>query len=253
MAEKHRATRIVWDYSIPNPSDPSEKIIFRSIRRASTYLELGRYLLLNPPNKHPFRPGDLGKLAYAVQTYRRDVETWVAMRMCKEIMLDPDKSDGELLKKVIDELHNLSWDSDCEEKGFFLIQPMMDTYVAVSDTDWSLEAVGVSKIPSIKAKCPKTQDGKKLKGYWYEPSFEQYEAWNSRIAIIHLRRMTEMFAECALTGQQIGGLTIPEMFSMVRLAVGTVKHALQMPSESKSDKKALPESEKKDKHDERLV
>jgi hypothetical protein len=252
MGEKYRATRVVWDYEIQNPSNPSDKIYYRVVRRAPTYLELGRYLLRNPPNKYPFRPGDLGKPAYAVQTYRKDVETWVAMRMCEEVMANPDEDDGELLKKVLDELHNLPWDTDCEERGFFLIQPWIkSTYVdVIKNPEWSLKAMGYDKTPYMKSKFPTNKEGHAMVGYWHEPSPEQYEAYKSKIAIMHLCRMTEMFSECALTGQQIGGLTIPEMFSMVRLAMGTVERALPMPSESKSDKKALPQPDEEKDNDE---
>lgn len=223
--ELHPATRIVWTLEIPNPENSGEPIIFKKIRRSPTYLELARYLIANPPNKKPFKPRDLGRMAYALQTYKADVETWVAMKMCESIQDSPEFTDGALLKQVLRELRHLQWDTDSKERGFYLIQPMAKTELA-TESRWQLEAIGYDSIRTIKARYPKDKDGKSLVGYWHEPEPDEYEEWNARIAIMHLKNVTIQFAEASLTGQTIGQLKPRQMLRMVEGAMETVKKAL---------------------------
>jgi hypothetical protein len=218
LEKERRPVFILWDCRATTPE--GEEICFRVRRNSAKYIELAEYLLENPPNKSPFLPRNLGVVAHALQTYRKDVETWVAMRMMTAVLSDPEFDDSELFPQILRELHQLPWFPGSSWKGFFYIQPMFENIKAELNKDgsWTLGAVGIKNVPYLKAKG--------LKGYWYEPSFENVELWKSRIAVNYLRRATEMYAEAALTGRSIGQLGPRQLLHLVDAASKSLQKAL---------------------------
>ncbi|TLY00429.1 MAG: hypothetical protein E6K90_03690 [Thaumarchaeota archaeon] len=214
---------VLWDYKAHGTEN--EDIPFHVKRMSAKYVALAEYFLDNPPNKVPFRPRDIGVAAHALQTYRKDVENWVAVKMMNAIREDPEFTDGDLFAQVIRELHQQPWYPGSTWRGFYYVQPMPKTIKRATREDlWALRAMGKDGLPYLKAQ---------ELGWWAEPKFENLELWKSRIAINHLRRTVEMYAEAALTGRSIGQLKPAQLFYLVEAATASVKKALPAPTEEK--------------------
>jgi len=230
--DKPRAIRIVWNYEVVGPDRTlSLKPV---IRRSPNYLELARYFLKHPPigKGGAFRPGALpGKLVAVLQTYRHDVETWVAMEMCSAITQDPQHDDDALFKQVLRKLHHKEWDDDVAERGFYLVQPAPLyglSKVKGKDTEWQLRVLGKDSMPDIEAKGI---------GWWREPEPDEYEGWQTRIAFIHLRSMATACAEAAITGRPLGALNTEGILRLVETAALTAKKALPPAKSDEEDEK----------------
>ncbi len=212
---------VLWDYKAFTPEN--EEIPFHARRTSAKYLALAEYFLDNPPNKVPFTPREIGVAAHALQTYRKDVETWVAVRMMNAIREDPEYTDGELFATVIKELHQLPWYPSASWRGFYYVQPNPKAIERAERDDlWAIKAMGKEIPPYLRA----TEVGR-----WAEPQFENVELWKSRIAINHLRRTVDMYAEAALTGRSIGQLKPAQLFHLVEAATNSVRKALPPPKE----------------------
>lgn len=143
------------------------------------------------------------------------------------VLSDPEFDDSELFPQILRELHLLPWCPGSSWRGFYYIQPMFENIKAeLKDGSWTLSAVGIKNVPYMKAKG--------LKGYWYEPSFENVELWKSRIAVNYLRRATEMYAEAALTGRSIGQLGPRQLLHLVDAASKSIQKALPPADEEKA-------------------
>ncbi len=212
---------VLWD-SIASALE-AEEVHIRARRNSAKYLALAEYFLDHPPNKEPFRPRDIGVAAHSLQTYRRDVENWVALRMMAAIAEDPEFNDGDLYATIVRELHQLPWHPGSGWRGFYYVQPTAKKITSSSRADmWAMKALGKDSLPYYRAEQI---------GWWAEPSFEDSELWRSRIAINHLRRTVEMYAESALTGRSIGQLKPRQLLYLVEAATQSVKKALPPPKE----------------------
>jgi len=222
---------ILWDYKANGPD--GNQVNFKKRRNSAKYLGLAEYLVNNPPNKKPFKPrDDLGVAAHAIQTYRDDVETWVALRMMNAVLNDPEYDDEDLFQGIIKELHELPWYPGSSMRGFYYIQPMATRVRAANRQDsWAFDSIGAS-VPYMRAEG--------VMGLWYEPSFEDSELWKTRLAVNNLRKSVERYAEAALTGRQIGNLTTSQHWYLVNAAVKSIQKALQSPPDDR--KKTLSEN-----------
>ncbi len=229
-ADEPRPIYIRWEASL---SVEGEDIRIITKRYSGRYLSLAEYLLDHPPNKEPFRPSDLGERAYAVQTYRADVENWVALKMAQAVSEDPEFGDTDLFRQVIRELHNLPWNDGSGWKGFYLIQPMAHRMKRVERWSWSMQAIGKESFPSYSPVFSEKVRGEKVNvmGLWYEPSFENYELWKSYLALTQLRRMAIAYTDAALTGRSIGQLKPAQMLRMLEAALSSAQKALPPPKE----------------------
>lgn len=219
---------ILWDYETKGPE--GDDVRYRVKRISKNYLDLAESFLDNPPSKKPFLPREIGIAAHALTTYRRDVETWVAMRMMTAILEAEEFDDSELFPHILRELHQLPWHSGSSWKGFYYVQPLAENITTeFKDQSWALKALGMKKMPYLKAE--------NLIGRWYEPNFEDVELWKSRIAINHLRRVTELYAEAALSGRSIGQLNSSQLMHMVDAARKSIQKALPAaPKEEENEK-----------------
>lgn len=216
---------ILWDTVATGPE--GEEIRMPARRVSAKYLALAEYFLDHPPNKTPFRPSEIGVAAHSLQTYRRDVENWVALKMMAAILEDPEYDDDALHGAILHELHTKPWYPGSGWKGFYYVQPIAKSITASRRTDmWALKALGKEGLPYLKAE---------ELGLWAEPPFEDTELWKSRIAINHLRRTVEMYAEAALTGRSIGQLKPRQLLYLVEAATQSVKKALPMPPPQTED------------------
>ncbi len=219
--EGPRPLVVLWDSVSAGPE--GDEIHIRARRTSAKYIALAEYFLDNPPNKTPFRPRDIGVAAHSLQTYRKDVENWVALKMMAAIVEDPEFMDGDLHTQVIRELHQLPWYPGSGWRGFYYVQPIAKRISTSPRGDmWAMKALGKESLPYLRAEQP---------GFWAEPSFEDSELWKSRIAINHLRRTVEMYAEAALTGRSIGRLKPAQLFYLVEAATKSVRKALPPPDE----------------------
>lgn len=220
---------IKWDYSakLEDGSDYN----FQTLRTSVPYLKFAKYLVENPPNEQPFRPHDpaLGDAAAALKIYKRDVETWVGMRMMNEIASGNESDEADIFALVMNELHELPWYPGSEWRGFYLLQPMAKRIRPAKKKSWAFEAMG-QEVPYIRA------DG--MKGYWKEPTFEEWEQWNTRLTVNAIVATTERMAEATLSGRQIGQLTKDQQRSMIGLTIRSIDAAL--PSDAAPSKKELP-------------
>jgi len=212
---------VLWDCIASGPE--GDEIHMRVRRNSAKYVALAEYFLDHPPNKTPFRPRDIGVAAHSLQTYRRDVEKWVALKMMAAILEDPEFRDGDLHAEVISELHRLPWFPGSGWRGFYYVQPVAKRIRPSPRGDmWAMKALGKDSLPYFRAEEI---------GFWAEPSFEDAELWTSRIAINHLRRTVEMYAEAALTDRSIGQLKPRQLLYLVEAATQSVKKALPAPKD----------------------
>jgi hypothetical protein len=212
---------ILWDSVATGPE--GDQIHIRARRNSAKYLALAEYFIDHPPNKTPFRPRDIGVAAHSLQTYRRDVENWVALKMMAAVLEDPAFDDGDLHSVVIQELHQMPWFPGSGWRGFYYVQPIAKSIKPAPRGDmWALKAMGKGSLPYLRAEDI---------GLWGEPSFEDSELWRSRIAITHLRRTVEMYAESALTGRSIGQLKPRQLLYLVEAATQSLKKALPAPKD----------------------
>jgi len=213
---------VVWDFSATGPG--GDEIPMHVRRVSAKYLALAEYFLDHPPDKTPFRPSEIGVAAHSLQTYRADVENWMALKMMSAILEDPEYEDGDLHGAIIQELHHKPWFPGSGWKGFYYVQPVARRITAAHRKDmWGLKALGKGHLPYLRAE---------ELGMWAEPNFEDVELWKSRIAINHLRRTVEMYAEAALTGRSIGQLNPSQLLYLVEAATKSVRKALPLPDDS---------------------
>jgi len=220
---------ILWDYVAKGPD--GREIEFRKRRNSAKYLALAEYLVDNPPNITPFKPrDDLGVAAHAIQTYRDDVETWVAMKMMEAVITDAEYDDEDLFLGIIKELHELPWFPGSSKKGFYYIQPMAKRICPSKRKDsWAFNSIGAD-VPYMRAEG--------VTGHWYEPKFEESELWKTRLAVNNLRRTVERYAESALSGRHIGQLTTAQHWYLVNAAVNSIQKSL--PPVEDEDSKRRP-------------
>ncbi len=207
------------------------------VRRGPNYIGCATWLKDHPAKvRDGFRPSEMEASAYGLQVYRKDVELWVAMKMTEAVQNDGSGAgDGTLMRRVIRELHNLPWDAEDDRsdapRGFFFINPVAQGW---EQTDFvpgfGLRARGYDRVPRLKARGI---------GVWKEPRPHEFERWQNRLATIQLYSMANRYAQAALSGQSLGGLSPQALLTFVEAAVGVARRSLPMAANGRGHR-ALP-------------